>query len=640
MLSLAAIVLMTTNCGLQISDCRLNPQSAISNPQWKPNPLAEKWVVEQVAAGQIADLEERFPDEADRVLSADFIQKLLTASLKDVEVPRQGVRIYHAVFVEPVDLENAEIPYETWLNESRFEDRLNFSKSLFRKDLSLSGSSLNAANFNSMKVGGSAFFNRAVFVGPVDFALVDIEVNFQADEAQFTHPEQEASFSGMKVGGSAFFNRAVFAGPVNFVLADVTVSFMADEARFTHPEHTVNFNSMKVGHTAFFRQAVFAGPVDFALADITVSFVADAARFTHPQQEVTFNGMRVGHTAFFRKAVFAGPVDFALADVGVNFQADEARFTNPEQKTSFDSMKVGQTAFFDKAVFAGPVSMMDASFFDLSIQGTPDSPFVSPLLDLSRTVVQRELRIEDLKLQALVATSLRVEGSALLRVEGSALFRRLAIEGTANLERSHFGELTLDEVSWPKSAASFRLDGMTYQAIRMGSERVLGQKLLELANRSAYSVQVYSNLMAFFRRQGYSEWADEVLVAQKRRERAEILTWNSAGWWWNLFLDLFVLYGLSPARVFLWSALFVVIGCLVFRRQEDMEPQRGEVASGDYNAFWYSLDLFLPYIDLRTASAWAPKPERRFARHYMRVHTLLGWLVIPIGLLALTGIIK
>ncbi len=71
-----------------------------------------------------------------------------------------------------------------------------------------------------------------------------------------------------------------------------------------------------------------------------------------------------------------------------------------------------------------------------------------------------------------------------------------------------------------------------------------------------------------------------------------------------------------------------------------MEPQQPEDASRSYNALWYSLDLFLPLIDLQAASAWQPKQDRRFARNYMRVHRIFGWILIPVGLAAFTGIIK
>jgi len=101
-----------------------------------------------------------------------------------------------------------------------------------------------------------------------------------------------------------------------------------------------------------------------------------------------------------------------------------------------------------------------------------------------------------------------------------------------------------------------------------------------------------------------------------------------------------VCYGRRPELAFIWSAFIVSIGYFVFRPKEAMELQQPEATSQNFNPLRYSLDLFLPFIDLQAANVWLPKQGRYFAQHYMRVHTILVWILIPIGLAALTGIIK
>jgi hypothetical protein len=71
-----------------------------------------------------------------------------------------------------------------------------------------------------------------------------------------------------------------------------------------------------------------------------------------------------------------------------------------------------------------------------------------------------------------------------------------------------------------------------------------------------------------------------------------------------------------------------------------MEPQKPEDAPRVYNRFWYSLGLFLPFVDLQADKVWRPKADQTFLRNYMRVHILLGWILIPLVLAALTGLIK
>ena len=59
-----------------------------------------------------------------------------------------------------------------------------------------------------------------------------------------------------------------------------------------------------------------------------------------------------------------------------------------------------------------------------------------------------------------------------------------------------------------------------------------------------------------------------------------------------------------------------------------------------YSAFWYSFDLFIPFIDLGYDNKWAPKADRKWANAYARIQLLAGWILIPIGLLSITGVIK
>src|SRR5262245_50938373 len=83
------------------------------------------------------------------------------------------------------------------------------------------------------------------------------------------------------------------------------------------------------------------------------------------------------------------------------------------------------------------------------------------------------------------------------------------------------------------------------------------------ARRSAYSTDVYTGLVEFYRREGYSRQANRFFIARKRREREDVL--RGSAWCWSLFLDWFVAYGRSPERAICWSAAIVLIGIRVFR---------------------------------------------------------------------------
>jgi len=389
----------------------------------KLNP-AEKWVVAQVTAGEIADLSKQFPEEKYRKLSAHFLEGLLTGTLPGVKLHRHGVRIIGATIDEPIDLENAQIPCEVWLEHCQFN--------------------------------ASATFNGASFAGTISF-----------ENSAF---KAEANFESMKVGGTAFFQNAVFDGPVNFVGANIASNFQANGVQFQNMEQRANFNSMKVGGAALFNDAVFEGSVDLRNADF--------------------------------------------------------------------------------------------AWLDLS------SPF------------------------------------------------------------------------WPKDAAQFSMQGMSYKYIRAGplyDEPESHKALLTLADQSVYTADVYSNLEEFFLRQGYRDDADRAFIAGKRRERKENL--HDLGWLGSWLLDWLVGYGRRPWQAGIPCAVLVALGCVLFSPKK-MEPQKPEDTPRVYSRFWYSLGLFLPFVDLQADKVWKPKADQTFLRNYMRVHIMLGWILVPLVLAALTGLIK
>jgi hypothetical protein len=75
-----------------------------------------------------------------------------------------------------------------------------------------------------------------------------------------------------------------------------------------------------------------------------------------------------------------------------------------------------------------------------------------------------------------------------------------------------------------------------------------------------------------------------------------------------------------------------------------------------FNAFVYSMDLFLPIIDLQQEAFWRPQGSKSVVRsfggdrytiyagsvalNYARLHVAIGWALSTLLVAALTGIIK
>lgn len=148
---------------------------------------------------------------------------------------------------------------------------------------------------------------------------------------------------------------------------------------------------------------------------------------------------------------------------------------------------------------------------------------------------------------------------------------------------------------------------------------------------------------------GKRDAATSVALACKRRERSDFFSF--AGLWERL-LDLTSLYGTSPLPLFYLSAILVGIGYVVFGgwpfriRMVDLQANaNSSIHCPPYNAFWYSVYLFLPFDNIQMVERWSPDPQLgpwkyRLIMNYKYLHQLLGWAVLTIsvgGLIARFG---
>lgn len=371
----------------------------------------EKWIVEQVTAGRVADLKKQFQEDKDRTVGGQFLENLLAGALVATKSHRNGIRIRGATVDQPINLRNARIPTEVWLDDCIFVSNVNFAYASVDGTLTFDGTTFKAdAIFNSVKIRSTASFRAAIFEGAANLNGAEISGDFLGNKAEFKNKESGASFSRMKIGGGISCQNAVFEGPVSFIATVTGDNFHAADTHFNSKKYAANFNSIKIGRTAFFDRAVFEGAVDFVTADIASVFTADEAKFNNREGDAVFYGMKVAGFASFRKVVFEGAAVFDLADIGGHFIADETQFINKSKASTFDGLKVRGIVYF-RRVAVGSISLKDTSFLDLVIDGANSNTARISQLDLSRCSIKRQLSIRTIRIDDLIAPSLRVEGS-------------------------------------------------------------------------------------------------------------------------------------------------------------------------------------------------------------------------------------
>jgi hypothetical protein len=269
-------------------------------------------------------------------------------------------------------------------------------------------------------------------------------------------------------------------------------------------------------------------------------------------------------------------------------------------------------------------------------------------------------------------------------VNGTFEWADVAVQDQVDLRHAQTAQLD-DEFrndefpSWPD--ASVWLDGFQYGALGQNASRwTVKQRcqwLASLAKEPEGYVpsQPYQQLLQVLRASGRDAEAREIAIAGQRRLRAGHAAVPSRIWNWFLYWT--IAYGYKPWRALVPSLALVIIGGIVFCSADlqgqmapsmawayqDQSPSTKPVtvlnlgASSEtptkpthvrreyprFVAPVYSLDAFLPIVDLRQKNYWIPKPTTTFgwvALGYLWFQILSGWILTTTLVAALSGLIK
>jgi len=165
-------------------------------------------------------------------------------------------------------------------------------------------------------------------------------------------------------------------------------------------------------------------------------------------------------------------------------------------------------------------------------------------------------------------------------------------------------------------------------------------QLFSFIGLAPLSPDVYKQVESSYRNSGHEDMADEAYITLRDKERDQ----KGIAGWSDWILWILVRYGRQPWRVFLWGAMVVLVGGLVFHPKL-MRPTDDRLPPPPFNRFWYSLDVFAPVIQLGPDHEWQPRHDIRgyggsFVWHWIRIQRFLGWLLVPIGIAAISGLLK
>jgi len=192
-----------------------------------------------------------------------------------------------------------------------------------------------------------------------------------------------------------------------------------------------------------------------------------------------------------------------------------------------------------------------------------------------------------------------------------------------------------------------------------------------------YITQPYTQLAAVYRAIGQDEQANDVLVARAERLGELAHPFSAQGLWYR-YLGRLIGYGYEPFRAIKIGLVIIAVGTFIFalgahrglmsetnlaERVLSREDESGIVSPTypRFNALVYSLDVFLPFVDLNQVGYWIPGEKRSTPRKsrnclmhigrysvkwssamhaYLWFQTLAGWTLCTLLAAAVTGIVQ
>jgi hypothetical protein len=218
-----------------------------------------------------------------------------------------------------------------------------------------------------------------------------------------------------------------------------------------------------------------------------------------------------------------------------------------------------------------------------------------------------------------------------------------------------------DAASWP-APGNLNLDGFVYGSIVDGPTDAAARLRWLERQAPGYRPQPYEELARVLSASGDTSGATSVLIAQRQAQR-QFGNLGRLERLWNLVLQFTIGYGFRPLRALWWILGFVLLGAALFGagyRMRIITPTEASAygkfaetgsAPGHYppfNAFVYSLENFLPVVDLHQGEYWRPNPAlpdsgtipASLLRWYLWLHILAGWTLTPLLFAGLSGLIR
>ena len=637
--------------------CRTPPHPSWTEP--------EKWVWERVCAGQeanfnIAHGKKLEPADEDawtaaergrRKLSPVFLRTILTRAPWRDAITEDGVCISGAVFEHEINLNNATIYNQLWLDECLLEEGFIGTALAAKSSLSLDGSNVKKnLILHKAKIHSSLHLRKGIFD---DIEVANLYVKGQVALAASV-VNGILNMNGCRVEASVFLNdNALFYGRVELGTAKISGQLclnnaeyrdvlslgrvvvegdlLMDQAKFIGRD--VLLGGAKIGGIVAMNDSIFNAKLKMDYMNVAESQFLSGVSFN---DTVSMASGFVGGALFFTGAKGKKPINIANSKIIGNLLINRGEY---EEKVSIFSVKIGGKLIIDNSMF------MDNLNMDRITVGSALSACAAIFrknFNLANCEVADMLVLWDSAFNMLDLTNSHIEGGiSLAWSKNDKIIWHSG--GYICLRNAKVGVVADKANSWPKR---IDLEGCVYN--QFGGYK--DEPSHEAAQRSAswfagwlsrhqpYSPQPYEQCAKVLREAGQPDKANAVLFAGKERERASLRKpgrWPGWRWLGQSFLRATIGYGLGYRYCWslIWAIALIYVGAVVFASSDANWPKTV------WRCFGYSLDMVLPVVQL--AKEHYDKVDiTGWQRYYFYFHQLSGFVLASVVLAGLAGVIR
>lgn len=677
------------------------PLQQLATDKFGPLTAAELKLLEAVPAGTVAecgsaDAAENDPNKADswkedRTIRSSIIKWL--CSDKGALAFNDALRILvsSAKFIGELDLEGISLGFSLTFAGCAFPEGITLGEARLRK-LDLTGTVCGNLMAWGLNVEGNVFLRLGFRShGPVVLVGASVRGDLEFIEAILGEPTEVPKpplkielppnivlwADRLNVGGKVVMNNMKAHGVISMNEATITSGFDCNDAfiKTALVMRDTQARSMNFGgcHCAYligdrlnlkgslFLRAGFEATGSVVLLNSSISGDLDCHGSTFgtlepdeetrtsmeavfgglPPSPLTLNGSVISGYLYLSHDFQAyGRVNCDGVTVGLNFFCSGGKFFAAGAQSLSCQFSEIKGAVLCRKIFRDETSADKEYSFQ-----------TDGVLDFFGTRIASSVSFSGAEFQGNEENGVNLQNA---NIGGTLQWRNVVVSpGTKlNLSQLKIGLLEDDDQSWPANG-NLVLDGFSYDAIAnvpLSTKRraVWLKSHLEYLKRQApddFTLQPHRQLADILRKSGYEDNARDVLI-DMHKARREQGGFNKFGWVASWILQGAIGFGYRSHRTLLWALGFVILGAVLFnaayRAGVLVSPKPDAQPVTQFSAIGYSIDSFLPIINLHQEELWVPSGfgAGRWIQYYYWIHICLGWALITLGVAGFTGLIR